>query len=453
MTVVFAVFGSLGDVHPMIAVALELKRRGHQVEFAAMEGYREKIELLGFGFRPMRPNFDHDDRELVKKVMDVKNGPPFLIRELLLPNLRPMFDDLLAAVDGADVLVSGEVVFAARSVAEKSNLGWVTTTLAPGTFLSPTDPFIPPTAMWLRHFRWIGRPFFGPMLALAKRVIGGWFEPYRRFRAELGLPEHRDPLFDGKSAELHLAMFSGSLGEPQPDWPASAVQTGFCFYDGQLDLGEMPLGLEEFLDAGEPPIVFTLGSAAVMDARDFFTESAKAAKLLGRRALLLYGTLNDVPRLDESGDWKIATGSEASSKIAAFDYAPYSKVFPRAACVVHQGGVGTTAQVMRAGVPHLVMPYSHDQPDNAARCERLGIGRIIGRYRYDARRAALEIGKILGDESYSSKARAISATIRTETGAETAADSIENLLLRRDANSGNPMGADHRGGINCRNVV
>ena len=74
------------------------------------------------------------------------------------------------------------------------------------------------------------------------------------------------------------------------------LQTGFCFYDGQSDLGKMPEELTEFLDAGEPPVVFTLGSAAVMDARDFFEESAKAARILKRRAVLLYGIFNEPPK-------------------------------------------------------------------------------------------------------------------------------------------------------------
>lgn len=417
MKIVFAVFGSLGDMHPMNALGIELKKRGHAVVFAAMEFYREKIELLGFEFRPMHPHLNPDNKELARKLMDAKSGSELLLRELILPNLRAMYDDLMEAVADADLLISTEVVFAAPSVAEKTGIKWITTTLAPGTFLSAYDPFVPPTAVWLRHLRFLGSTFHGAMFALVRRWIDSWFAPYREFRREIGLDEGRNPLFEGKSDALNLAMFSKVLGTTQPDWAVATLQTGFCFYDGRDDYGAMDEKLARFLDAGEPPIIFTLGSAAVMDARDFFEESAKAAKILGKRAVLLYGIFNEPPKgLDEN--------------IVAFDYAPYSEVFPRSACVVHQGGIGTTSQVLRAGVPHLFMPYSHDQPDNAARCERLGIARIISRNSYTATAAAKELRALLAEETYQTKATEAAKVVNSEHGTKTACDAIEEILKK-----------------------
>ena len=154
-----------------------------------------------------------------------------------------------------------------------------------------------------------------------------------------------------------------------------------------------------------------------MDARDFFEESAKAAKILGRRAVLLYGIFNEPPK-----------GTDEN--IVAFDYAPYSQVFPQAAAVVHQGGIGTTSQVLRAGVPHLFMPYSHDQPDNAARCERLGVAKIIARERYTAESAAEKLGELLADESYRTRAAAAAKIVQAEHGTQTACDAIEEILKK-----------------------
>jgi len=426
MKIVFAVFGSLGDMHPMNALGIELKRRGHRVAFAAMEFYREKIERLGFEFRPMRPHLDPNDRELARKMMDARKGSELLLREVILPNLRPMYEDLTDAVRDADLLISTEVVFAAPSVVEKTGVKWVTTTLAPGTFLSAYDPFVPPTAVWLRHFRFLGSAFHGAMFALVRKWIDSWFEPYREFRREIGLEEGRNPLFEGKSGMLNLAMFSKVLGATQPDWAVSTLQTGFCFYDGQMDYGAIDAELDEFLAAGEPPVVFTLGSAAVMDARDFFEQSAQAAQILGRRAVLLYGMFNEAPKTVESRESRV----ESEEQIIAVPYAPYSQVFPRAACVVHQGGVGTTAQVLRAGVPHLLMPYSHDQPDNAARCERLGVARIISRDKYTAETAAAELRALLADKGYRTKAEAAARIVRSEHGTRTACDAIEEILKK-----------------------
>ncbi|MEP6901480.1 MAG: glycosyltransferase [Actinomycetota bacterium] len=426
MKVVFAVFGSLGDMHPMNALGIELKKRGHTVIFATMEFYREKIETLGFEFRPLRPHLDPDDKELARKLMDAKKGSELLLRELILPNLRPMYADLSEAVRDADLMISTEVVFAAASVAEKTGIKWMTTTLAPGTFLSAHDPFVPPTAIWLRHFRFLGSRFHSAMFSLVRRMIDSWFADYREFRREIGLGEGRNPLFEGKSNWLNLAMFSKVLGKPQPDWPQPTLQTGFCFYDGIDDYGAIDKDLQKFLEAGEPPIIFTLGSAAVMDARDFFEESARAARILGKRAVLLYGIFNEPPKIVESREPRV----ESEGQIAAFPYAPYSQVFPRSAAVVHQGGVGTTAQVLRAGVPQLVMPYSHDQPDNAARCERLGVAKIISRSSYTAETSAKKLRLLLSDENYKTKATEAALIINAEHGTTVACDAIEEILKK-----------------------
>lgn len=418
MKIVIAPYGSLGDLHPLLALAIELRTRGHEIKINTLEVYREKIDALGFEFCPLRPDVNPDDRELARELMDAKTGTEKLLREILIPNVRPMYDDLLKVVVGADLLISGEVVFAAASVVEKTKIKWITTSLAPASFMSAYDPIVPPTAQWLRHFRFLGATFHGGLFSVIRRMVETWFEPYRQFRRELGLSENHSPIFSGKYSDLlHLAMFSKVFGKPQPDWHSPTLQTGFCFYDGQSDLGKMPEGLTEFLENGEPPIVFTLGSAAVMDARDFFEESIEAAKILNRRAVILYGVFNQSPKgLDEN--------------IVGFDYAPYSQVFPKAACVVHQGGVGTTAQVLRGGVPHLIMPFSHDQPDNAARCERIGVARTISREKYTAENAAKELRELLGDLSYKATAVEASKIVKAEHGTQMACDAIEAVLKR-----------------------
>ena len=414
--IVLATLGSLGDMHPKIALALGLKQRGHTVTVAAMEYYRERIEPLGIRFMPMAPHLDPDDKELGRQLMDPRKGSEMIIRDVVLANLGPMFDDLMLAIDGADLLVTGEVVYAARSAVEVSGIKWVSTTLQPGTFFSSYDPLIPPTMPWFENSRFLGPTFHRSFIHFVRWMVSGWYKPYRKFRNELGLNEDHDPIFFDKFSEtLHLALFSKVLGAPQPDWPANTVQTGFCFYDGHDDLQKMPAALLDFLKAGEPPVVFTLGSAAVMDARDFFEQSAEAARILGRRAVLLYGVFSDPPK-GLGGD------------IAGFDYAPYSQVFPRAACVVHQGGVGTTGQVLRAGVPQLIVPFAHDQPDNAARCRRLGVAEILERDDYSAESAAKILRPLLDDAQYRDRAGEVSNVVRAEPGTSAACDAIENVL-------------------------
>ncbi len=414
--IVLATFGSLGDLHPKIALGIELRRRGHDVTIAAMEFYREKLGQIGLGFSPMAPHLDPEDKALAKVMMDNHKGSETVLRDLIMPSLPQMFDDITAAIDGADLLISGEVTYAVKSVVEKTGIRWVSTSLSPISFLSPYDPPVPPIAPWFEGLRFLGPTFHRLAFSMARRQTRAWLADYRKFRRGLGLSEDHDPIFDGKFSDLlHLVMFSKVLGRPQPDWPPSAIQTGFCFYDGQDDNGMMPEGLEAFLDEGKPPIIFTLGSAAVLDPRDFFDESIKAAGSLGRRAVLLYGIFNEPP-------------AGLNDDIVGFEYAPFSEIFPRAACVVHQAGVGTTGQVLRAGVPHLIMPYSHDQPDNAARCRRSGVAEIVTRDIYNAATAAAMLEKILDDPRYATKAAEVGHTVQAEGGTSAACDTIEAVL-------------------------
>jgi UDP:flavonoid glycosyltransferase YjiC (YdhE family) len=180
-------------------------------------------------------------------------------------------------------------------------------------------------------------------------------------------------------------------------------------------MGAMPEELENFLQSGDAPIVFTLGSAAVMDPRDFFEQSIKAAKILQKRAVMLYGIFNEPP-----------TGLD--DQRVGFDYAPYGELFSRASVVVHQGGVGTTSQVLRAGVPMVVMPYSHDQPDNAARCRRLGLAEVVSRDDYNADSISAKLRKIINDNSYRESARRAKSIVDSEDGTRSACDAIEQVL-------------------------
>jgi UDP:flavonoid glycosyltransferase YjiC (YdhE family) len=396
-----------------------------------MEYYREKIEMVGLDFAPMAPHMDPTAVEAaeIRELIDAKTGPEKIIGGLIMPSLGQMYEDLTAAVDAANVLVTGELIYAAKSVVEKMGIKWVTTTLAPISLFSIYDPSVPPQAPWMENLRFLGAGFHSVIYKLVKRNLETWFEPYREFRKSLGLDPDHHPLFEGKfSDDLHLILFSRALGKPQPDWPRDAVQTGFCFYDGQADMGKMPDGLEAFLNAGEAPIVFTLGSAAVMDARDFFEESVKVARELNRRAVLLHGVSNN-------GNPVVTT--PGSDMIAAFEYAPYSLVFPGAACVVHQGGVGTTGQVLRAGAPQLVMPYGHDQFDNAARCHRIGVAEMIGRDEYNWETAARALNKLLSEPSYKRNAEAAKRIVDAEDGTKAACDAIERLAVSNKQSAAN----------------
>jgi rhamnosyltransferase subunit B len=413
--IVLTTIGSFGDLHPKIAIALELRHRGHDVVFATHREYQDKIEALGFEFHRMRPdNTALNDAEEMSRMMDLRTGTEYVIRNWVCASLRETYADLMNAAKNADLIIHGEGVLAARLAAEKLGIPWVLTILQPLAFLSAHDPSILPALPSI--FQLPGLNFLAQrgIRHLSKILSKTWAEPVYQLRQDIGLPPLKgNPFIDDKySPDLVLAMFSSILAKPQPDWAANTVLTGFTFYDG----GSAPLSpeLDQFLHAGEPPIVFTLGSAAVVAPGQFYEESIKAAQRLNRRAVLLMG--------------KNAPPDNLADSMIAVNYAPYSQIFSRSCAIVHQGGIGTTAQALRAGRPTLVTPYSIDQPDNAARVERLGTSRTVARKQYSAERVAKQLGELLENPSYTARASEIKAILQTEDGVNVACDAIEKRL-------------------------
>jgi UDP:flavonoid glycosyltransferase YjiC (YdhE family) len=419
MRIVLTTFGTLGDVHPLIAVALEMRRRGHVPVMAVPAIFRPKIEPLGLEFFQVGPTLNPEDAQQVADLMDIRKGTERTLREVLFPAIRQSYDELLAAVEaggGADLMLAGELTYQAPVVAEVTGVRWASYVLAPLSFFSSYDPPVLPPYPGLARLQSAVPAAGHAMTRFARWVTRDWAEPVYRLRADLGLDRGDNVIFDAKHApRLVLAMFSPLLGEPQPDWPANTQITGFVFYDGDAGRQGLPEEIEQFLADGEPPVVFTLGSAAVLDAGSFYEESARAALEAGVRAVLLVGTdPRNVPQTQ-------------SPRLCVARYAPYSKLFPRASLIVHQGGVGTTAQAMQAGRPMLVMPYSHDQPDNARRVRRLGIAGVIRRQDYTAERAERRIRRMLGHPRFAGRAAEVGAWLRGENGLARTCDALEAL--------------------------
>lgn len=415
--IVVTTIGSLGDLHPKIAIALELRQRVHDVVFVTHQVYQSKLEALGFEFHPMRPDFTAiNDPQEMARMMDLKTGQEYMVRQWANPHLREMYTDLLNVAKSADFIFSGEGVIATPLVAEKLGMRWASSAMVPLSFFSIYDPPVLAPFPALATLYKLGPIVNRGILNFAKLVSNSWAEPIRQLRRELGLsPIDYNPFLENRfSPYLVIALFSSVLGQPQPDWAANTVVAGFTFYDGTQEGTALTPELKQFLEAGEPPIVFTLGSAAVMAPGRFYEESLQAAKQLNRRAVLLMG--------------KNAAPDALPEGMIAVSYAPYSQIFPRAGAIVHQGGIGTTAQALRAGCPTLVMPYSHDQPDNAARVERLGTSRTIPRKHYSAERVAKQLHELLGNPVYAAKAADIGQIIQAENGVDVACDAIEKQL-------------------------
>lgn len=414
--IVLTTIGSLGDLHPKIAIGLELRNRGHDVVFATHKEYQSNIEALGFEFYRMRPDATaFDDPEEMARVMDLRKGAEYLVKKWICGNLRETYTDLMNAAKNADFILTGEVVNAARLVAESLGIKWALCVLQPTSFFSAYDTPLRAEFPLLAKLRVFGVGVNKGVINIGKFLCRSWAEPIHQLRAELKLPPlSGNPLIDDKySPHLTLALISPVLIKPQPDWPKNTVLTGFTFYDGAQFMEPTPK-LKQFLASGSAPIIFTLGSAAVIAPGKFYQESIEVVKQLGCRAILLTG--------------RNVLKENLPDNILAIDYVPYSQIFPGANVIVHQGGIGTTAQALRAGRPTLVVPYSHDQPDNAERVERLGTSRTINRNQYSAPKVAKELRKLLSNPNYAASSAKIAGIIQKENGVITACNAIEKQL-------------------------
>ena len=415
--IVISCWGSHGDLFPYIGLAVALKRHGHAPVVATNAGYRAEIEREGIEFAEAGPLIDpnaFNAGDLYERVMDPVKGSEVIVTELLMPKLRESYEQLRVALEGADLLVNHPITYAGPIAAEHARTPWLSTVLAPLSFFSAGDPPVLPTAPRLTNLPLIG-PWLGhKILQLARPTLRRWVQPVDKLRADLGLEPAGHPMIEGQfSQHGTLALFSRVLAEPQRDWPPNVTVTGTVFYNGPEPLAAE---LEDFLAAGEPPVVFTLGTSAVGAAGGFYHESVAAVAKLGVRAVLL------------TGGFAQNRPANLPRNVLLVDRAPHQLLFPRASVVVHQCGAGTTGQALRSGRPTLLVPHGHDQFDNARRVRKLGVARQLLPSEYRAERVAHELRALLNEARYVERAAAVQIVVREERGAEAAVNVIEKAL-------------------------
>src|SRR5208282_5628247 len=213
-------------------------------------------------------------------------------------------------------------------------IDWIAIVLQPMMFLSAYDPPVIPKTEWLSAL--LRRLGPGPTRILyeaAKRATARLFEPIAGIRAAEGLaPDRRNALIDAQFSPRGTAigLYSSLLGDVQPDYPARSTVAGFARYDSADGRGAaLDPRLEAFMNAGPPPLVFTLGSFIVYSPGVFYRESLIAARRLRRRAVLLVGEAQ-----------LSAFASARADDVYIGDYAPHSLLFARAAALIHHGGIG-----------------------------------------------------------------------------------------------------------------
>lgn len=412
MRFICSTIGSSGDVHPLLGLALALKERGHEVEFIVNPYFRQAVERFGLEC------IDLGTREqfLAATASPDLWKPMRSFRHIwesgLAPALRPQYEAFAARFrSGETVGIGNTLSFGARIAQENLGMPLVTVHLQPSVIWSRFDParlagvFGP---RWLRRLQYS----VGERLFLNRTVCPG----LDAFRAELGLPPMRNPTRWWHSPWCVLCLFPSWYAAAQRDWPPHTFQTDFPLWDERTD-APLPAAVEQFLNAGDPPVVFTPGSANER-AAGFFRAAVHACRTARRRGILLTRFPGQVP-------------ANLPAEVVHFDYVPFSQLLDRAAALVHPGGIGSMAQALAAGIPQLIVPMVNDQFDNGARLKRLGAGDVLKRSRFRGPAIAAKLEALLSSRAVATACHDSAAKLAARDGLSRAAVEVERFAEQR----------------------
>lgn len=416
MKVLITSIGSAGDVNPSIALGRALGQRQHKVVLLANPYFRQQVAAAGLDFLPLGEEAQLRRLKDMAIVLHPRKGHRYLWRELLLPSVPLLVEALEAAVrtEPPEVVVYHQASFGARWVCARHDIPCALAALTPLVWMSCEDGSVHARAL-VRESppKWLLRGHMRLARPLLRWTVDRSLNPIRK---RYGLPPARDVFFDHVfGCDLNLGLWSSLLRGPMPDDPPNGRICGFTWFDGGHQVEEVDDEVARFLEQGEPPIVFTMGSTAVCVAGNFYEQAAEACRRLGRRGLLLTGSAANVPRRLPAG-------------VRAFGYARFSTVLPRGCATVHHGGIGTTAQALRSGRPMVVIPIVYDAFDNAARARRLGVSVTLKRSRVSAETLADSLRRVLDDPAVVARAGRLGDELAEEDGAAVAAEALENLV-------------------------
>jgi sterol 3beta-glucosyltransferase len=390
MRIVITTFGSTGDVQPLLGLADELRRSGHEPVWAAPAVYEERLRHLGFPFFPIGTSADPDLWAKIFATQMEQIGPVEQTRHFLdaiLPIMPQMFAELRTICRDADVLISPSFQLAARMVHEVDGLPFVSVHFSP----------------------------FGSTSSKAVREVSAPL--VNRYRQQKGLPPLGDPLgADGASPQLALYAVSRHVFRPPQQWPAHYHLTGYFYFDEEA--WQPDPELVAFVESGEPPVVITFGSMPNPDPQALTDAILGAIDRVGCRAVIQHGKAG------------LAQGRVLPKNIYATGFIPHRWLFPRSACIAHHGGAGTTAATFRAGVPMVVVPHFLDQPIWGEYARALGCaGAVIPRNQLSAERLGAAIQRTLSNPRHRQAAASMSVKVNAENGVRAACQLIEKAFL------------------------
>lgn len=411
LRILVATDGTWGDVGPFVALGARLRARGHEVRALLNPSFADAARRSGLSVREVGISWEErlpytDAQRLLRPL----SGTLHVLNEFILPEIPGWIRATQAELNAfrPDVAVLHHLSWGALGAAHAGGVPIAACFLAPSVLLSWRDParMIPglpaPPPAAQRALRPLIRRMF-------RRVLDRPAAPH--FEAS-GLAPPRDLLsFAERIAARPLALWSRELRGPVADDPPGLRICGYVFPPEEESLDPR---LERFLAEGDPPVLVTLGTTAREMGLSLYRAAAEACAQIGRRAVLLCGGAQNTPSALPAG-------------VVALDEAPHGRVMPRACAIVHHGGAGTMAHALRSGRPALVVPFGHDQADNAYRAARTGAARVLRRGRATPSRIARALEALLSQRAIRDAAEHMGARLHAEDGAGAAVEEVESL--------------------------
>lgn len=432
--------GSEGDVRPLIALGAGLHQAGHAVTISICGDrridYAEVCDRYGlrylgnagaldFGVSAARANSQHGNswHRAIHRTFFIDNG-----------NEDRMYEAALSLCADNDVLISHYLCYPAKAA--------VLRTGAPHASVQLTYEHTPTAYRACR----IGMPSLGPRLNLIAwrelfQASGvGLKAPYLRFWRQQGLPPFDELWSLYFSDDLNLLAVSELFCPQQPDWEQRHVVTGFLNPPRTAPAPDLPERVQAFLDAGEPPVFMTFGSAGQIYAgadaeRDtqLFVDAAVAA---GCRAVI---------QTDRGSVEQASTlgASRRSNQILFTDWIPYGPMFASCALAVHHAGIGTCQLSLRHNCPSVAIPFTEHHALFAERLRQLGAcPQPVMHKSLTATGLAAQIQQVLANGSYRQQAAEAGAQLRREDGVGRAVQALSTRFAegRSDRDQPAPRG-------------
>jgi len=436
-------FGSYGDVLPCLCLARLLAREGFPVSFAANPEFADVVERLGIPYVPLGEpgiwaGFCRDPR-----AWDTVYGLQCYLHRVIGPMVGPVYRLVSRIVEQTPriCVIASLLALGARVAHDVRPFRLLTVNPYPVFFQSLRRPPVLPRCT-LHNIakrpapsrlealgdalvnRLLGSAARNPRIVFSKNAASWkkWLAQYTSNRvvdallgpalASLGrldcrLPGRRIFARYAFSPEMTLGLFPDWFAPAQPDWPPHVVLSTFP------ELGALrrppSARLEAFLAAGPPPVVFTFGSHKRHSA-DLFATALATVKRTGQRAVFLTQSDQDIP-------------DDLPPQVLHSRFEPLPYLLRRASLVVHHAGIGTCADALRAGLSQILVPFTYDQPDNATRLVRLGVGRIVPAGLFTPDRLARDMEAALAAPDVARACRDLAARL--------AAEDSDGLLLEK----------------------